>query len=112
METHLQNQTVVATDATTTSTNGKQTYIRNISDKDTVVYYGLEKKSGKELDEMLNADSEASTHLVDLLTSIRSDELEKQLLDESEEYQNCIKEEENSEEEVKRKAKGTGKVAF
>ena len=31
------------------------------------------------------------------------DELEKQLLDESEEYQNCIKEEENSEEEVKRK---------
>ena len=53
--------------------------------------------------EMLNEDSGASTHLIELLTSIRSDELEKQLLDESEEYQNCIKEEENSEEEVKRK---------
>ena len=53
--------------------------------------------------EMLNEDSGASTHLIELLTSIRSDELEKQLLDESEEYQNCIKEEENSEAEVKRK---------
>ena len=41
--------------------------------------------------EMLNEDSGASTHLIELLTSIRSDELEKQLLDESEEYQNCIK---------------------
>ena len=51
--------------------------------------------------EMLNEDSRASTHLIELLTSIRSDELEKQLLDESEEYQNCIKEEENSEAEVK-----------
>ncbi len=51
--------------------------------------------------EMLNEDSGASTHLIELLTSIRSDELEKQLLDESEEYQNCIKEEENSEAEVK-----------
>ena len=54
-------------------------------------------------DEMLNEDSEVSTHLIELLTSIRSDELEKQLLDESEEYQICIKEEENSEAEVKRK---------
>ena len=53
--------------------------------------------------EMLNEDSEASMHLIELLTSIRSDELEKQLLDESEEYQICIKEEENSEAEVKRK---------
>ena len=53
--------------------------------------------------EMLNEDSEASTHLIELLTRIRSDELEKQLLDESEEYQNCIKEEEDSEAEVKRK---------
>lgn len=52
LETHLQNQTVVATDATTTSTDGKQTYIRNSSDKDTVVYYGLAKKSRKELDEI------------------------------------------------------------
>ena len=51
--------------------------------------------------EMLNEDSGTSTHLIELLTSIRSDELEKQLLDESEEYQNCIKEEENSEAEVK-----------
>ena len=53
--------------------------------------------------EMLKEDSGAFTHLIELLTSIRSDELEKQLLDESEEYQNCIKEEENSEAEVKRK---------
>lgn len=52
---------------------------------------------------MLNEDSEASTHLIELLTSIRSDELEKQLLDESEEYQNYIKEEDDSEAEVKRK---------
>ena len=51
--------------------------------------------------EMLNENSGAYTHLIELLTSIRSDELEKQLLDESEEYQNCIKEEENSEAEVK-----------
>lgn len=52
LETHLQNQTVATTDATTTSTDGKQTYIRNVSDKDTVVYYGLETKSRKELDEI------------------------------------------------------------
>ena len=57
--------------------------------------------------EMLNEDSGASTHLIELLTSIRSDELEKQLLDESEEYQNCIKEEENSVAEVKRRQEMT-----
>ena len=42
LETHLQNQTVAATDATTTDTDGKQTYIRNISNRDTVVYYETE----------------------------------------------------------------------
>ena len=43
---------MAVTDATTTSTDGKQTYIRNISSKDTAVYYEMGKKSREELDKI------------------------------------------------------------
>ena len=49
---HLLNQPVVATDATTVSLNGKQGYIRNISDEEAVVYYGMEKKTKTALEEI------------------------------------------------------------
>ena len=52
LEEDLMNQPVVATDATTVSLNGKQGYIRNISDEKTVVYYGMEKKTNAELDKL------------------------------------------------------------
>lgn len=43
--------------------------------------------------ELLGENSEISSHLIELITGIRSDELEKQLQEESEEYQECIREE-------------------
>lgn len=47
LEEHLISQPVVATDAMTVSLNGKQSYIRNISDEKTVVYYSMEKQTKK-----------------------------------------------------------------
>lgn len=44
MENMLLNSEVVCTDGTTITTNGKQTYIRNVSTQDCVVYYSCEKK--------------------------------------------------------------------
>ena len=52
--------------------------------------------------ELLGESSEASSHLIELITGIRSDELEKQLQEESEEYQKCIREESESEAELKK----------
>lgn len=52
LEEHLTSQPVAATDATTVSLNGKQSYIRNISDEKTVVYYGMEKKTKEALGEI------------------------------------------------------------
>ena len=45
LEERLLNQRVVATDATTTTENGKQRYIRNFSIADTVIYKVMESKS-------------------------------------------------------------------
>ena len=45
LESNLLNQTVVATDATTVTVNGKQNYIRNFSTNETVVYHAMNSKS-------------------------------------------------------------------
>lgn len=63
LEDHLINQPVVATDATTVSLNWKQSYIRNISDEKTVVYYSMEKKTKKALGELSSFSSYAGTLL-------------------------------------------------
>ena len=47
LENDLLNQQVVATDATTTTVNGKQSYIRNFSTDKTVVYHAVESKSDR-----------------------------------------------------------------
>lgn len=44
LENTLLNSAEICTDATTVSTNGKQTYIRNFSTENTVLYYSSEKK--------------------------------------------------------------------
>lgn len=45
LENCLLNQSVVATDATTVTVNGKQNYIRNFSTDKTVVYHAMDSKS-------------------------------------------------------------------
>ena len=45
LENNMLKQTVVATDATTITVNGKQKYIRNLSIKDSVVYHAMDSKS-------------------------------------------------------------------
>ena len=45
LEKELLNQNVVATDATVTTINGKQSYIRNFSIHDTVVYRAMKSKA-------------------------------------------------------------------
>ena len=70
LEEHLTNQPVVATDATTVSLNGKQSYIRNISDEKTVVYYGMEKKTKEALGEIPFFNSYAGTLLHDHETAL------------------------------------------
>ena len=70
LEEHLINQPVVATDATTVSLNGKQSYIRNISDEKTVVYYSMEKKTKKALGELSFFSSYAGTLLHDHETAL------------------------------------------
>ena len=52
LENELLNQTVVATDATTVTVNGKQNYIRNFSTKDTVVYNAMNSKTIEALGEI------------------------------------------------------------
>ena len=52
LENELLNQNVVATDATVTTTNGKQSYIRNFSIHNTVVYHAMRSKSVKALQEI------------------------------------------------------------
>ena len=70
LEEHLTNQPVVATDATTVSLNGKQSYIRNISYEKTVVYYGMEKKTKEALGEIPFFNSYAGTLLHDHETAL------------------------------------------
>lgn len=45
LESNLLSQSVVATDATTVTVNGKQNYIRNFSTEGTVVYHAMNSKS-------------------------------------------------------------------
>lgn len=45
LESELLNQSLIATDATTVSVNGKQNYIRNFSSNETVVYHAMNSKS-------------------------------------------------------------------
>lgn len=45
LEERLLNQSVVATDATTVTVNGKQSYIRNFSIDDTVIYRAMKSKA-------------------------------------------------------------------
>ena len=45
LKNELLNQSIVATDATTITVNGKQNYIRNFSRKNTVVYQAMKSKS-------------------------------------------------------------------
>ncbi len=52
--------------------------------------------------ELLGEKSETSSHLIELIMGIRSDALEKQLQEESEEYQECIREEAESKAELKK----------
>lgn len=52
LENELSNETMVATDATIVTTNGKQNYIRNFSTKDTVVYHAMNSKSIDSLKEL------------------------------------------------------------
>ena len=67
---HLLNQPVVATDATTVSLNGKQGYIRNISDEEAVVCYGMEKKTKTALKEIPFFSSYTGTLLHDHETAL------------------------------------------
>lgn len=52
LETELLNQSVVATDATPVTVNGKQNYIRNFSIKNSVVYHAMNSKSIDALKEL------------------------------------------------------------
>ena len=52
LERELLNRNVVATDATLVTVNGEQNYIRNFSDKDTVVYHAMKSKSIEALKEL------------------------------------------------------------
>lgn len=51
LESSLLNQSVIATDATTVTVNGKQNYIRNFSTDQTVVYHAMDSKSVGALEE-------------------------------------------------------------
>lgn len=70
LEEHLMGQPVVATDATTVSLNGEQSYIRNISDEKTVVYYSVEKKTKAALSELAFFSHYAGTLLHDHETAL------------------------------------------
>lgn len=52
LEEDLLNQSIVATDATTVTVDGKQNYIRNFSTKDIVIYYAMNSKSIKALEKI------------------------------------------------------------
>ena len=52
LEERLLNQEVVSTDATVVTLNGEQSFIRNFSIRDTVLYEGMEEKSLKALGEI------------------------------------------------------------
>ncbi|MEG0963144.1 MAG: hypothetical protein RR063_09250 [Anaerovoracaceae bacterium] len=52
LETELLNSSIVATDATTVTVNGKQNYIRNFSIEKTVIYWAMKSKRISALHEL------------------------------------------------------------
>ena len=70
LEDALLNSEVVCTDATTITTNGAQTYIRNFSTSDCVLYYGCEKKDLKTMGELRILKEYAGTLIHDHETSM------------------------------------------
>lgn len=70
MENDLLNHPVVATDATTTTVNGEQNYIRNFSTDKTVVYHAMKNKSIEALKEIAFLDRYSGLLLHDHETAL------------------------------------------
>lgn len=70
LENNLLNNTVVATDATTVSVNGKQSYIRNFSTNETVVYHTMDSKSLDALKEIEFMNKYSGTYVHDHETTL------------------------------------------
>ncbi len=70
LEENLLNSEVVCTDATTITTNGKQTYIRNLSTSECVLYYGCKKKDLDALGKLRVLKEYAGTLIHDHETSM------------------------------------------
>lgn len=70
LEETLLNSGVICTDSTVITTNGEQTYIRNLSTSDCVLYYGCEKKDLEELGKIRVLKEYAGTFIHDHETSM------------------------------------------
>lgn len=70
LENDLLNHTVVATDATTVTVNGKQNYIRNFSTDKTVVYHAMNSKSIEALEDIAFLNKYSGTLLHDHETAL------------------------------------------
>lgn len=70
LENNLLNQSVVATDATTTTVNGARNYIRNFSTNNTVVYHAMNSKSIDALKEIDFINKYSGTLLHDHETAL------------------------------------------
>ena len=70
LEETLLNSEVICTDSTVITTNGKQTYIRNLSTNDCVLYYGCEKKDLEALGKIRVLKEYAGTFIHDHETSM------------------------------------------
>ena len=66
----LMNEEVVYTDATVVTVCGKQSYIRNISTKDAVMYYGMPKKTLEEMEKLTVLKSHTGTMVHDHETAL------------------------------------------
>lgn len=70
LEDHMLNQNVVATDATVVTVDGEQNYIRNFSNRDTVVYNAMKSKSIDALRELALLNNYAGILLHDHETAL------------------------------------------
>lgn len=70
IECRLMNQTVIYTDATNVSVDGNQTYIRNISTKDAVMYYSMPKKTQEEIGKLTVLQKHTGTMVHDHETTL------------------------------------------
>lgn len=70
LEERLLNQTVVATDATPVTVNGKQKHIRNFSIADTVIYQAMESKAIASLEKLAFLKSYTGTLVHDHETAL------------------------------------------